>query len=183
MPFASNCSIISSSCILNAKLTSQVSQCATLRAGLYHGPWNRTMEDGLFPWVDFVKKKDYKAFGPLAKCKPSVTKRNDHAPKVKVFFNICAKREVLKKKEKKIIQVWPLFCLLLCSSSLPKKNLLKFFITIFLYHGPLPFPTIAPLLSLPPQNILDYVSGWCRPKNMSFGNLKLHDHIDMFSLV
>ena len=48
----------------------------TLRAGLHHGSWSWTMEDGLFhgptSMVWFLKKLVYKAFGPLTRCKPNV---------------------------------------------------------------------------------------------------------------
>ena len=74
-------------------------------------------------------------------------------------------------------QVWPVFCFLLSSSSL---------IPIFYYynntlcHAPLPFYDRAPLLHRPLQKPLDNVSGKCRPWNMSFGDLKLHGHSDIF---
>jgi hypothetical protein len=83
------------------------------------------MEDGrIFLWSDFHDlislKKYYKAFGPLTKCKPSVTKNNDHAPKIEcVFSNICAKREVSKKESLKFDHYFSLFCLHLL---FPKKN-------------------------------------------------------------
>jgi hypothetical protein len=50
------------------------------------------------------------------------------------------------------------------------------FITTFLYHGPLPFPTRPPFSPLSPQNPLDHARGLCRPQNMSFEDLSLHDH-------
>ena len=37
-------------------------------------------------------------------------------------------------------------------------------------------------LFLPPQNPLDHISGYCRPWNMSFGDLELHGHFDHFFL-
>ena len=43
-----------------------------LRARLHNGPWSRTMEDGIFPWSNFLKKSICKAFGTLTRCKLSV---------------------------------------------------------------------------------------------------------------
>ena len=47
-----------------------------LRATSYHGPWSWTMEDGLFPWsnfmVQFLKNSTYKAIGPFTRCKSNV---------------------------------------------------------------------------------------------------------------
>ena len=51
--------------------------------------------------------------------------------------------------------------------------------TTFLCHGPLPFPTIPPLLPLSPQNLLDHVNVLI----MFSRDLHLYDHSAMFSLV
>ena len=51
-----------------------------LRAGLHHGLWSRTMEDGIFsmvqlPWSDFKRIRIYKVFGPLIRCKLNVNQK------------------------------------------------------------------------------------------------------------
>ena len=52
-----------------------------LRAGLHHGPWSRTMEDGLsswfdllvqLPWSDFLKHLFTKFLVPLTRCNLNV---------------------------------------------------------------------------------------------------------------
>ena len=83
-----------------------------VRAGLHHGPWNWTMEDGIFPWFHLVVQfpwsnsskyqLDYKAFGPLTRCKPNVNQEEWPCTKSEwaEFLNICPKTVVWKKKFK-----------------------------------------------------------------------------------
>ena len=72
-----------------------------LRASLHHGPWSRTLEDGLFawfdlmvqlPWSDFLKNQFTKPLGPSLGVNWIWIKRNDHAPKSECvdlfFFNV-----------------------------------------------------------------------------------------------
>ena len=82
--------------------------CGEAWGRLHHGPWSRTMEDGLFPWYDFMvqlpgstflKNQFTKSLGPSLGVNGMCTKRNDHAPKSEC---ICPERAVLKN-----IQVWP----------------------------------------------------------------------------
>jgi hypothetical protein len=81
------------------------------------------------------------------------TKRNDHAPKNECALFITAQKGVFERKKTSSLTI------LLFSSSLPhKENFKKIIITIFLYHGPLPFLPKHLLLPLPLQNPLDYVS-------------------------
>jgi hypothetical protein len=160
-----------------------------LRAGLHHGPWSRTVKDDLLPWSDFMvqflgsdflENQFIKLLGPSLGVNGMWTKRNDHAPKSECvgFSNICLERVVLKNK----IQVWPFFCILLLLSSIPPKKSLKSYYKNISLSWALPFSTRPPLLPLPLQNSLDHVSGWCRPWNMSFGDLELHGHFDILFL-
>jgi hypothetical protein len=68
---------------------------AQLRAGLHHGPWTQTMEDGLFSWSDlmvehpwsaFLENQFIKSLGPSLGVNQMWTKRNDHALKVNVLI-------------------------------------------------------------------------------------------------
>jgi hypothetical protein len=165
---------------------------ATTRVGLHQGPWSRTMEDGFLPWSDlvvqlpwvqFLKNNQFTKFlGPSLVVNQMWTKRNDHAPKsdcVDFFLNM-PKNDSLKK--------FPSLTILLFSHafiffSLKKIQYKFIIIMIFLYHGPLPFSTWAPLLPLPQQNPLDHVSGWCGLSNISLGDLELKGHFDLFSSV
>jgi hypothetical protein len=112
------------------------------------------MKDGFFSMVQFT-------FGPSLGVNQMSTKRNGHAPisEHADFFDICPKYVVLRQT-----LVWPFSCLLLCSCPpFPKKTYKYIIIKTFLCHGPLPFSTIAPILPLPPQTLLDHVNGECRP--------------------
>ena len=65
-----------------------------------------------------------------------------------------------------------------------RENILQKFINMaFLCHGPLPYPTIPPLLLLSPQNPLDHVSAFIRPQNLYFGDLDLHGPSDILFIV
>ena len=120
------------------------------------GPWNIVRPDGPTCMIQFCTKSNYKAFGPLTRCKPNVDQEEWPCTKtmnVLIFLNI-SKRAIMKI----IIQVWPFACPLLSSSSLPKiklklyiynnNNNTSFIITTFLCHGPLPFYVRARLLPL-----------------------------------
>ena len=58
-----------------------------------------TMEDGLFPWSDFMiqtsmvlflKESSYKACGPLTRCKPNVDQEEWPCTKKWIhFFSVC----------------------------------------------------------------------------------------------
>ena len=58
-----------------------------------------TMEDGLFPWSNFLKEQFTKSLGPSLGANWMWTKRNDHAPKVNVliFFYMCFKKGSFEK--------------------------------------------------------------------------------------
>ena len=114
-----------------------------LRAGLHHGPWSRTMEDGLFSWSDFMvwilKNPFTKPLGPSLGVNQMWTKRNDHAPK--------SKKGQLKK-----FQVWPLSCLLFTFSFFQKFhwefNIISFFVMgpcLFLWEHLFASPTAKPV--------------------------------------
>lgn len=45
---------------------------------------------------------------------------------------------------------------------------------------PLTFATRELPLSLSPQNRLDHHNGQCKPKSRHLGDLKLHEHFDIF---
>jgi hypothetical protein len=113
--------------------------CRFLKAHLglvyTNGPWSQTMEDGLFPWSDFLKNQLTKSLELWLRVNQMWTKRNGHAPKNECadFFNICAKRAILKRKEKNSI--------LLSLSTLPPKKIINFYYTVIkiVCHGPLPF--------------------------------------------
>jgi hypothetical protein len=85
------------------------------------------------------------------------TKRNDHASNNECANYIYIERAVLKGKESSLIIL--LSSLVFIFSSPPRKIHSKFIITIFLYHGPLPFSTKTHLFPLPPQTLLNYVNG------------------------
>ena len=66
-----------------------------------------TMEDGMFPWFDFVvrclEKPIYNAFGPLTLGLNQMwTKKDGRAPKSECvdFLDVCPKKVVLRKKTK-----------------------------------------------------------------------------------
>jgi hypothetical protein len=157
-----------------------------------HGRWPFSMVrfDGPTSIVWFLKEINLQSlWGPSLGVNQMWTKRNDHASKnecADFFLYVCSKRTIFNKS-----QVWPFSCLLLSSSSLvfifssPKEKI-KFHHSLhynnILYHGPLPFSTRAPLLPLPLQNMLDHVSGLCRPQNMSSRDLALHRPSHTFSV-
>ena len=83
------------------------------KAGLHHAPWSRTMEDGLFPWSNFLENQFTKPLGPSLGADRMWTKRNGHAPKnecVLSYLNISPNGSFEKAK------VRPFPCLLLSSS-------------------------------------------------------------------
>ena len=60
------------------------------RADFHHGPWSRTVEDGIFlrsnlmvqlPWSDFLDNRFTKPLGPSLGVNQMWTKKDDHAPK------------------------------------------------------------------------------------------------------
>jgi hypothetical protein len=137
------------------------------------GPWRMAFLHGPTSMVRFLKKSIYKAFGPFTRCKPNVDQEAQPCIKTWMchYFQYIPQKSSFEKKN----QLWPFSCLLLSSSSLPQKiNYYKFIISPYL------FLTIAHLLLLPPQNPLDHVNGLCRPSIMSFGDLELHGHYDIF---
>ena len=69
----------------------------------------------------------------------------------------------------------------ICNQS-TKNDSLESILKSFLFHGPLPFAE-PPLLHVSPQNPLDNVSAFIMPSNMQFGDLDLHGHFAIFSLV
>ena len=162
--------------ILNTKST----EFFILRVGLHHGPWKMAFCHGLTFMVSFLKKIRFaKPLGPSLGVNWMCTKRNEHAPKSECenFQKYVQKAQFWKEKKKSLT-------ILLSSSSLPQKTShYTFIITTFFYSGPLPFSTRAPLLPLSPQNTLDHVGGYCRSWDMSFGDLELHGHFGVFSLV
>ena len=93
-------------------LLTKVKGSSTLRASLHHGPWSRTMEDGLYPWsdlmvqhpwFDFLKENQFtKPLDSWLGVDQMWIKRNDYAPKVNVliFLIYVQKRHFWKKKFK-----------------------------------------------------------------------------------
>ena len=134
-----------------------------LRAGLHHGPWSHTMEDGPFPWSNFHGPIPWEInlqtlLGPSLGVNYMWAERNNHTPKSECanFFNICPKRVVFQKNDIKFDYL--LCCLLLSSPSLPtpkrnreikNKNHNFFIIWAFIFHGPLHFSNIAPFFASP----------------------------------
>ena len=93
------------------------------------------------------------------------TKRNDHVPKFEwddLFWIYVQKGHF-----------WENSSLIIFLSSL---------VFIFSAMAPLLFSTRAPLLPRPPQCPLDHVNGQRGPLNMSFGDLELHGHSNIFFL-
>jgi hypothetical protein len=130
-----------------------------------HGRWLFSMVR--LPWSNFhdlisFKKSVYKVFGSLTRCKPPVNQEEWPCTKKWVcwFFLIYVQIGNFQKKIKKM-QVWPLFCLLLSSSSLPTLPQIKYIIiTIFPCHGPLPFFYHSTSFAFSHRkNPLDHVSG------------------------
>ena len=84
-------------------------------------------------------------------------------------------------KNKYKIQLWPIFLSsIVFIFSLPPIYIYIYYYKKIILHGPGPLSTKIPLLPLPPRNLLDHVSGWCRPWSMSFGDLKLHGPSNIF---
>ena len=127
------------------------------------GPWKMAFSHGSIS----LKLQFTKPWGPSLGVNQMWTKRNDHVAKVNVmiFFNMCSKRAILKENLKFDHSLVFIF-------SSPKN------ISLRNYHNNVFFA--MGLLPLPLQNPLDHVNGQCRPWNMSFGNLELHDHYDFF---
>jgi hypothetical protein len=101
--------------------------------------------------VRFLKKHQFtKPVDPSLGVNQMWVKRNDHAPKKWMCwcFNMCPKKGTF--------EVWSFSCLHLL---FPQKYFVEEnIITMFLWHGPLPFSTWGPLLPLSLQNPLDHVS-------------------------
>ena len=126
------------------------------------------------PWSSFLTKSIYKAFGPLARCKPNVNQ--EEWPCTKKWMRWFCLIHVPKRRVWKKVHVGPLCCPLF-----PKRFPLKIQCNNISWPwGPWPFSTRAPLLPPPPQNPLDHINAWRRPSNMSFGDLKLHGHSNYF---
>ena len=84
----------------------------------HHGrcPFSMVRIDGPTSMIRFLKESIYKAFRPLNRWKPNVDQEEWMTMRQRVnklIFFKCLKKEGLKN-----IQVWPLFSLLLSSSSL-----------------------------------------------------------------
>ena len=127
------------------------------------------------PWSSFLTKSIYKAFGPLARCKPNVNQ--EEWPCTKKRMRWFCLIHVPKRRVWKKVHVGPLCCPLF-----PKRFPLKIQCNNISWPwGPWPFSTRAPLLPPPPQNPLDHINAWRRPSNMSFGDLELHGHSNYFS--
>jgi hypothetical protein len=67
----------------NPSMNMIVHSVENIRAGLHHGPWSRTMDNGIFPWSNFLKIQFPKPLAPSLGVNQMWTKRNDHAPKNK----------------------------------------------------------------------------------------------------
>ena len=79
-----------------------------LRAGLHHGPWSGTMEDGLFFMVQVLNKINLQSFwGPLTRCNPNVNQ--EKWPCIKklmcwfIFLYYMPKKGILEKNSSLII--------------------------------------------------------------------------------
>ena len=103
-----------------------------LRVGLHHGPWSRTMDDGLFHgatwWSNFHgpsswKNKIYKVFEPLTRCKSSLDQEERPCTKNECAYFFLT--YVHKGQIWNIIPVLPFSGHLLPSSSLPPKKFIK----------------------------------------------------------
>ena len=108
----------------------------SLRAGLHHGPWSQTMEDGIFSWSNFhgpiSKKTIYKAFGPLTRCKPNVDQKwmiMHQKMNVLVFFNSCLTKAIVDFFKSKFNHSLVYSCLHLL---FPKKFIEKYYNNISL---------------------------------------------------
>ena len=141
--------------------TSDMTLNTIFRAGLYHGPWSRTMEDdGMFPWSDFLQNKKYKAFAPLLMCKPHVGQeewpRTQKRRNALIFSNICPKGALLKLQKESSLTI--LLSSLVFIFSSPEEISSKFYVNNILPWAPAFFSMRAPLLPLAPQNPLDHAS-------------------------
>ena len=79
-----------------------------IRANLHYGPWNQTMENGLFqqfefmvqlPWSDFLKIS-FEILRPITRCKPNVDQEELPCTKkwMCIFFIIHAQKCSFEKK-------------------------------------------------------------------------------------
>ena len=112
-------------------------------------PWsNLTVQH---PWSHFLKNQFTKSLCPSLGVNQMWTERNDHASKVNVLiFSIYIPKKAILKKIK--------FDHSLVFSS-PKNISLNIYYNIIPLSWALAFFYLTPLLSLPPQNPLDHVSG------------------------
>ena len=120
----------------------------TIRAGLHHELWSRTMEDVLFSWSDsmvqlswfhFTTISNYKAFGPLTRCKPDVDQEEWPCTKKWMcgFVYYMSIKENFERKCSRLTILFVFYCLHLLFL---KCRLVKIFIIIiFLCHGSLFF--------------------------------------------
>ena len=71
---------------------------STQRVSVHHGPWSQSMEDGPFPWSNFLKRKQItKPFGPSQGRQYGPRRMTMHQKVNVFFFNICPKREIWRK--------------------------------------------------------------------------------------
>ena len=88
------------------------SQKYTLWAGLYHGPWSRTMEDGLFPGPIYWKINLQSLWTrALTRCKLNVDQEVRMTTHQKINVLIFCYLDAQKGQFKKRSKVKPLFCL------------------------------------------------------------------------
>ena len=122
-------------------------------------PWTMKSDHGRqhfsmvqLPLYDFWKKQFTKPLGPSLGVNQMWTKRKNHAPKSECadFFNICPKKAVLKKFDHSFV----FFCLRLVFPNNKSINYYYYYYNNIYLPWPLPFSTRAPLLPLPPQNLL-----------------------------
>ena len=150
----------STSCSTLGRFNTMDHETGPRKMGFFHGPtwWSNNTHGPVFGKKK--KKAIHKVFGPLTRCKPNADQEewpctnNERAD----FLDVCLKKGNFERKGKSlIIRLSSLvFIHLLFPEICFNKNKIM---TSFLYHGPLPFCTRAPLLSFPPQNPLDHVSG------------------------
>ena len=115
------------------------------------GPWNIVCPDGPTCMIQFCTKSNYKAFGPLTRCKPNVDQEEWPCTKtinVLIFFLNFFQKGNYEDNNSSLAICLSSLVFIFSSQNFNIYIYNNFIITTFLCHGPLPFYVRARLLPL-----------------------------------